>query len=135
MFARYLQQTMSSMQIRTQKTRAAYQQRILVKHTDKLISLKVNDVAHIYAEGRLNFIRTTDNRKFIINQSIEILYSQLDPALFFRINRSMIISFDDIKDMFAYFGGRVKIILKSQVEKDIIVSRDKVNDFKKWLGE
>ena len=110
-------------------------QRFLVKSKEKLISLRTGDIALFYSEGRLNFIKTKDNRKYIVNHSMEVLTSLLDPEHFFRINRSMIISFDDIKDMFSFFGGRVKIVLNTPVDKDIIVSRDKVTDFKKWLGE
>lgn len=66
---------------------------------------------------------------------METLDSLLDPTLFFRVNRSVIISFDNIKDMFTFFGGRIKVILHTTVEKEIIVSRDKVGEFKKWLGE
>jgi DNA-binding LytR/AlgR family response regulator len=113
-----------------------YQQRFLVKNKQKLLSIKAAEVALFYAEGRLNFLKTKDNRKFIMNYTMEMLsHSLLDPDKFFRINRSMIISFDDIKDIFPYFGGRVKLLLHTPVEKEIVVSRDKVSEFKKWLGE
>lgn len=113
-----------------------YQQRFLVKNKQKLLSIKIEDVALFYAEGRLNFIKTKDNRKFIMHYTMEMLnQSLLDPNCFFRVNRSTIVSFDDIKDMFAYFGGRVKLVLNTPHEKEIIVSRDKVSEFRKWLGE
>jgi len=112
-----------------------YHQRFLIKNKEKLISIRTNNVSLFYSEGRFNFVKTKDNRKFIINYTMETLNSLLDPGIFFRINRSMIISFDDIKDMFAYFGGRIKIVLNTPMEGETIVSRDKVNDFKKWLGE
>jgi hypothetical protein len=113
-----------------------YYTRFLVKNGHRLLSIKVERIALFYAEGRINFLKTKDNNKFIVESTIETLSnSLLDPVRFFRVNRSTIVSFDDIKDMFSYFGGRIKLVLNIPHQKDIIVSRDKVNEFKKWLGE
>jgi DNA-binding LytR/AlgR family response regulator len=112
-----------------------YQQRFLVKNKQKLVSIRVSEVSLFYAEGRINFMKTTDNKKYMIAQTMESLMTSLDPSDFYRVNRSTIIAFDAIKDMYAYFGGRVKIILHIPLEKEIIVSKDKVSGFKKWLGE
>lgn len=112
-----------------------YQQRFLVKNKQKLVSIRVSEVSLFYAEGRINFMKTTDNKKYMIAQTMESLMTSLDPADFYRVNRSTIIAFDAIKDMYAYFGGRVKITLQIPLDKEIIVSKDKVSGFKKWLGE
>lgn len=112
-----------------------YQQRFLVKSKQRLLSIRVSEVAMFYAEGRINFMKTTDNKKFIIPQTMESLVASLDPASFHRVNRSAIVAFDAIRDMYAWYGGRVKITLMVPLEKDLIVSKDKVGGFKKWLGE
>jgi DNA-binding LytR/AlgR family response regulator len=113
-----------------------YQERFLVKNKQKLVSIRAEEVSLFFAEGRLNFLKTKDKRKFIIHYTMEALsHSLLEPKCFFRVNRSTIVSFNDIKEMFPYFGGRIKLALHTPYEKDIIVSRDKVNEFKKWLGE
>jgi DNA-binding LytR/AlgR family response regulator len=112
-----------------------YQQRFLVKNRKRLLSIRVSDVALFYAEGRINFMKTTDNKKFIIPQTMESLMASLDPSGFHRVNRSAIVAFDAIKDMYAWYGGRVKITLVIPLEKELIVSKDKVAGFRKWLGE
>lgn len=112
-----------------------YQQRFLVKNKQRLMSIRVSEVAMFYSEGRINFMKTTDNKKFIIPQTMESLVASLDPASFHRVNRSAIVAFDSIRDMYAWYGGRVKITLTVPLEKDLIVSKDKVGGFKKWLGE
>lgn len=113
-----------------------FQPRFLVKTRDKLLSIRTDEIAIFFAEGRLNFIKTKDNRKFILQHSIETLSQDLlDPQKFFRVNRATIVAFDDIREMYSYFGGRVKLVLNTVFEKEIIVSRDKVAEFKRWLGE
>lgn len=115
---------------------ANYQDRFLVKTRQNFLSVKIEQIAFFYAEGRLNYFKTKDNRKYIIPYTMETLsYSLLDPRKFFRVNRSTIVSFDNLKEMIPYFGGRIKLAMHTPSDKDIIVSREKVNDFKKWLGE
>ena len=59
----------------------------------------------------------------------------IDPQAFFRINRSLLIAFKSVEQIHPYFGNRLKLFLDPGMEKDIIVSREKVNDFKTWLGQ
>ncbi|NML21155.1 LytTR family transcriptional regulator [Pseudoflavitalea sp. G-6-1-2] len=116
--------------------RTQYQPRFLVKQRDKLASILTSDIAIFYSEGRLSFFKTRQNKKYILQHSIETLSAELlDPEKFFRVNRAIIVSFDAIKEMYAYFGGRIKLVLDTPYEKEIIVSRDKVAAFKRWLGE
>lgn len=121
---------------RTFGTATQYQPRFLVKTREKLLSIRTDEIAIFFAEGRLNFLKTKDNRKYILHHSIETLtQTLLDPDRFFRVNRATIVAFDDIREMYSYFGGRVKLVLNTPFEKEIIVSRDKVSEFKRWLGE
>lgn len=121
---------------RTFGSTTQYQPRFLVKTREKLLSIRTDEIAIFFAEGRLNFLKTKDNRKYILHHSIETLtQTLLDPDRFFRVNRATIVAFDDIREMYSYFGGRVKLVLNTPFEKEIIVSRDKVSEFKRWLGE
>ena len=120
----------------TQTARTQFQPRFLVKQRDKLVSIPTEEIAVFYSEGRLSFFKTKQNKKYILQHSIETLSSELlDPEKFFRVNRAIIIHFNDIKEMYSYFGGRIKLVLHTSFEKEIIVSRDKVAAFKRWLGE
>ena len=66
---------------------------------------------------------------------IEQLENLLSPATFFRINRSFIISLHSVKEIHSYFGNRLKLYLAPSAEKEIIVSRKRVSEFKAWLGK
>lgn len=60
---------------------------------------------------------------------------QLDPKRFFRINRSFIISVESIGQMHDYVNSRLVLQLHPDINKEVIVSRDKVGNFKKWIGK
>jgi two-component system response regulator LytT len=57
----------------------------------------------------------------------------LDPVRFFRINRKFIVSSLAIKDIMSFSNSRLKVKLNSNESDDLVVSREKVQDFKKWL--
>jgi two-component system, LytTR family, response regulator LytT len=112
-----------------------YRKRFLVKQAQKLVSVEVDDIAYFYSDGRLNFFKTNDNRKFVVDYTMDELSEMLDPDKYFRISRSFYVSIDCIDQIHDYFGNRLLLHLKPAVDKEALVSREKVMDFKKWMGK
>lgn len=112
-----------------------YRKRFLVKHGTKLVSVEVQDIAYFFSDGRLNFFKTHDNRKYIVDYTMEELNDMLNPEQFFRISRSFFIAVNSVVQANDYPGNRLELQLNPQSEKDVIVSREKVSDFKCWLGK
>lgn len=112
-----------------------YRKRFLVKLAQKLVSIEVDDIAYFYSDGRLNFFKTNDNKKFVVDYTMDDLEDMLDPEKYFRISRSFYVSVNCIDKIDDYFGNRLILALKPAVDKEALVSREKVTDFKKWLGK
>lgn len=112
-----------------------FRKRFLVKHAQKLISIEVQDIAYFYSDGRLNFFKTNDNKKYVVDYTMDELEEMLDPDKYFRISRSFYVSIASIDQIHDYFGNRLLLNLKPAVDKESIVSREKVADFKKWMGK
>jgi DNA-binding LytR/AlgR family response regulator len=112
-----------------------YRKRFLVKHGQKLVSIEVDEIAYFFSDGRLNFFKTYDNRKFVVDYTMDELEEMLDPERYFRISRSFYVSVNSIDQIHDYFGNRLLLNLKPAVDKESIVSREKVTDFKKWMGK
>lgn len=112
-----------------------YRKRFLVKHTQKLVSIEVEDIAYFYSDGRLNFFKIDDNKKFVVDYTMDELEEMLDPDRYFRISRSFYVSVNSIDKIDDYFGNRLILQLKPAVDKEALVSREKVTEFKKWMGK
>lgn len=112
-----------------------YRQRFLVRQGQKLQSIPIEDIYYFYSEERFIFFRTRGNQKFLVDYRIEELEKMLDPLQFFRVNRSYLISIAAIDQVYPYYGNRLKLITVLSTPKDIIVSRDRVPDFRAWMGE
>jgi two-component system LytT family response regulator len=107
--------------------------RFLVRLGNHIYSIKTAEISLFYAEGRTVYLVTNENKKFIIDFKLEDLNNVLKSTSFFRVNRSFIVNINAIKDVIVYSNSRLKITSKATIEKEIIVSREKVNIFKTWL--
>ena len=112
-----------------------FRKRFLVKHAQKLVSVDIEEIAFFYSDGRLNFFKTYDNRKFVVDYTMDELEDMLDPKRYFRISRSFYVSINSIDQIHDYFGNRLILHLKPAVDKEAIVSREKVTEFKVWMGK
>jgi two-component system, LytTR family, response regulator len=111
-----------------------YKSRFMVKIGEHIKSVASNDINVFYADGRTVFIQTKENKKYIVDYKMEELVDLLDPQVFFRINRSVIVNFEAITDVVVYSNSRLKIRMPFEIDKEIIVSREKVNEFKQWFS-
>lgn len=112
-----------------------YKQRFLVKQGQKYAAVETMDIAYFFSEGRFIFFKTFDNYKYLVEYNLEELEELLNPMDFFRINRSLLVAFKSVAQIHPYFGNRLKLYLEPGMEKEIIVSREKVSGFKTWLGQ
>jgi DNA-binding LytR/AlgR family response regulator len=110
-----------------------YKTRFMVKIGDHIKSIPTADISIFFAEGRDAYIITRQGRKYIIDYKLEQLESILDPVDFMRVNRSFILKIDSIKDVIVYSNSRLKVIPEQEVEREIIISREKVPQFKSWI--
>lgn len=109
--------------------------RFLVKTGLKMIPKKANEVALFYVENKITRLMDAPvGKSFIVDHTLEELESTLlSKDLFFRINRKQIVQKEAIDSIKPHFGQRLSLTLKVPNNFDIIVSRQKVNDFKKWF--
>src|SRR3954452_15193117 len=103
-----------------------FRKRFLVKHGQKLVSIEIEEIAYFFSDGRLNFFKTDDNRKFVVDYTMDELEEMLDPQKYFRISRAFYVSVESVDQIHDYFGNRLMLQLKPVVDKESIVSREKV---------
>ena len=111
-----------------------YKKRFTVKIGQHLKVISIDEIECFFSENKGTYIHTFDNRNYLIECTLELLEQELDPADFFRISRKFIIPLKAIKEIVLYSNSRLKVILPSFKEEDVIVSREKVSDFKTWIG-
>lgn len=112
----------------------AYKQRFTLQVGQHLKLINTLDISCFYSQHKATYLHSVNQRSYTFDSSLESLESELDPARFFRINRKFIIHLDDIQDILTYSNQRLEVKLKNYTEQHIIVSRDRVRNFREWLG-
>lgn len=110
-----------------------YKTRLLVKTPRGLITLQVCDIAYFYIDTQMVFAKFHDNTHYVLDKTLDELENSLDPKTFFRLNRQFITSISAILNIHNYFNNTLKVDLKPTIDKEIIVSRYNIRNFKKWL--
>ena len=110
-----------------------YKKRFSVKIGTQLKVITIDEIECIYSENKGTYIHTLDNRNYLIDNSLEIIEKELNPNQFFRISRKFIIPLHSVKEIQMYSNSRLKIILPTYKDDEVIVAREKVSDFKNWI--
>ena len=111
-----------------------YKERLLIKSTQELSYLKTLNIAYCFATGKFSFAVDFKGNQFLLDQNLSELEADLNPAVFYRINRNLIVNIEALQKVHLWFGGRLKIDLTLSTTADTVVSRDRVAGFKEWLG-
>jgi DNA-binding LytR/AlgR family response regulator len=109
---------------------AKYKTRFFVKTGLRFQSVPVEKICSFFVEERCSFMKTTEGKTFDLDFSLDQIEKMVNPDLFFRVNRNFLVNINCIDEIVAYSSSRLK--LKSG-KTEIIVSRDNVTEFKRWM--
>jgi DNA-binding LytR/AlgR family response regulator len=115
------------------QTSAQFKKRFLVKTAGRLAFVNVEDIAYFFSDEGNSFLVTADNKRFLLESILEEVELQLNPDEFFRINRKMILALTSIQKIESHFNNRFILQLNPNYEEEVIVSRQRSTEFKKWL--
>lgn len=110
-----------------------YKKRFVVKVGEHLRTVNTEDIECFYSENRATFLYSNSRQNYPIDYSLEQLVDILDSETFFRVSRKHYININFIKDIISYSNSRLKVILENFDENEIVVSRERVKEFKDWL--
>lgn len=122
-----LKQLLASLQVTNKR------EGLLVKEGSGFIQIKISELLYCYSEDSITF-GATIGKRFIIEETIDQLFSSLNQNEFYRINRGQLIAKTSIQKIAPYFNHRVKLSIANPRDQEFIVSRPKTSDFKKWMN-
>lgn len=123
----------SKIEVLINQLNSNHKSRFLVKVGEHLKMINCNDIAFFHSMKKATFIRNAEGRDYAIDQTLDQIELMVNPAEFYRVNRSCIVRMNFIHDIVAYSNSRLKIVPTVKTDDDIIVSRERVSQFKDWL--
>ncbi|MFN8711581.1 MAG: LytR/AlgR family response regulator transcription factor [Bacteroidota bacterium] len=114
---------------------SVYRKKFLLREGSRFHPVTVEDVAYFFAEEKNVFVQLRDGRRFVWDESLEKLGEQLDPALFYRVNRQLVVAHAAITAVQVWFKGKLKLQLNPVFHREAVVSSEKASAFKTWLNQ
>lgn len=110
-----------------------YKKRFTARVGQHLKIINADEVECFYSENKGTYAATIDGRNYLLDTTLENLETELEPRIFFRVSRKFYVNINHIKDIISYTNSRLQIKLNNVNDQEIIVSRERVKDFKFWL--
>ncbi len=111
---------------------ASYRSSFLVSYRHKMIMIDVDEVAYLYVKERGVFLRKKDGMEYTVDFYLDDLEKQLNPARFYRANRQFLVARSAIKEIETYFNGRLILTVVPETSVQVIISKGKASEFKRW---
>lgn len=109
-------------------------ERFLIKIGEHYRSIPVAKINCFFIKERCNFINVDKGKNYAIDYSLDKVEELIDLKMFFRVSRNFIVNFSAIQDVIAYSTSRLKLVLTTWDQADeILVSRERVAEFKEWM--
>ena len=117
------------------KEENTYKKRFTTKVGQHLKVFTTPNIECFYSENKGTYLHTSENRSYLMDTTLDQLQNELDPKQFYRVSRKFYININAIKDIIDYTNSRLQLKLHHFSESEIIVSRERVKDFKEWLSK
>jgi len=114
-------------------TEKVYKERFLIKSGSNFNLVQVEEIAFFCSDNKLTNFTTFSNKRHFVDYTLDELESLLNPKNFFRVNRQYIININAVENISSFFSSKLKLKLKNHLAEEIIISRERASQFKKWL--
>ena len=107
---------------------------VLVHFKDKILPVKIKEIALFYIENEITYLLTFDKNKYSISKTLDEL-SRICGSRFFRANRQFLVNRKAIIDVSQYFSRKLSVNISVPFKDKIIISKEKTPVFLAWLQE
>lgn len=117
------------------KNKKTFKKRFLVQVGKKMMTINTDEIAFFFVENKATYLQTFSGKSYLVDHSLSKLESQVDPALFYRVNRRFLINSRAIESIYYLSANRLKVNLNPPYKEEVLVTIDKIGKFKRWLNQ
>lgn len=110
-----------------------YKSRFLVNVGMHIRSVETININLFYSLEKSTFLLENTGKTYDIDYSLEQVEKLVDPKQFFRISRKHMVNINAIADIISYTNSRLKLKVVNSKDDDMLVTRSKLTEFRKWL--
>lgn len=110
-----------------------HKSRFVIKVGEHLRAVEIDNDHFFFSEEKITYLQTNEGKRYIIDFPLDKVETMIDPEKYFRINRKYLVSFPAIADILTHSNSRLRLVLVNNDDDDVIVSRERVQEFRSWL--
>jgi len=107
--------------------------RIVAKKGTEFVSMLFQDIAYFYTEHKIVFLKDKHGRQYIMDKNLSELEQELDPTVFFRLNRKFLVNIEAI-EKYKSDNGKIRVCLIPSITESVHVSKETAPGFRRWIG-
>ena len=108
--------------------------RFMVKDGGAMVFVSMEEVAYFYSEDGISFLVNKNNKRYIVEMTLDAIEKDISTSDFFRINRGQIVSINSVEKIHPYFNHRLKLEISGNSKLEFVVSRNRTSAFKAWVN-
>lgn len=109
--------------------------RVLVRRGVEFASLPLASVAYFFTENKLVFVREKGGGQHLVDRPLAELEAELDPAVFFRLNRKYLAQIEAIRRFRPQESGKLLVTLDPAPAEPVTVSQERAAAFREWMAK
>jgi two-component system response regulator LytT len=110
-----------------------YKSHFQVSMGKQIINIKIEEIDYIESSNKMTYIHLICGKRIPTTKPLIELEIMLDPKIFFRANRQLILHFDSIQTIEKMKSSKHLVKLKSREDKKFVLSEEKSKAFRKWM--
>lgn len=111
-----------------------WRQRLVGRRGSAFHTLPVERLAYVVSVDKLAFAVDDAGERLALETPLAELEAELDPVLFFRASRQLLVAVRAVLGYTPVGKGRLKVTLQPALAGEVIVSQERAAAFKAWLG-
>lgn len=124
-----------TLQTTFKKVKPKYRSRFLVNKGHSYIKVDVDDIAYFHISNQIIYAITFNNIEYRIDSLLKTLEMELNPEVFKRVNRQVILNINCIERIEPYFQGKLVVKTLPKHSEKIIVSQLNSKPLKDWIDQ
>ncbi len=117
----------------TAKGTYGWRERLLVSQGDEMLPIIVDTIDFITLRGRKPTIHCANGKEYDLTQTMNDIEAELDPSIFFRLNRQYIVNIRAIRKIKNHFASRLVVEIDGCDGNMIVVSKPRSSLLKQWI--
>lgn len=124
----------NNMEALLRQLRPSYLSTLLIQVRGKIIPVKADDIGFLFYNNGVVLVCLLNGHQYFVEEKMETMEENLNPSLFYRVNRQFIINRNSILEIEKYLSRKLIVKLNVKTPEPVVVGKLKTTEFLAWIA-